>query len=276
MRRAVAIALLILVAFLPIAFGKDQKLTVAELLAKHRESVGPEDVLKNLKNRFAEGTVVFTIHTGGAGKLNGKMYLISETSKMRFALDYSDPHYGENFLFDGERAEVFNSPRTSFGQFVYDQSQILRDGLLGSVLNASWALFNPDAHNAKLSYNGLKNVDGQSLHELVYRAKKGGGGEVRLYFDPETFRHVSSVYTVEIAPHIGVGSDSSSARQQTVRYRMDERFSNFQQVNGLTLPGSWNIHFSVDGYSSRLLEWQIRLRNADDNTRINPKNFSVD
>ncbi|HYG97549.1 MAG TPA: hypothetical protein VD837_00350 [Terriglobales bacterium] len=253
--------------------GAKEKLTPDDVIARHLQSIGPADTIAAFKSRSLEGVVEHIIHTAGAGKLTGKTYLISENSRLRFVLNYGGPHYSEDFVFDGSRVQVFNSPRTVFGDFVYNQSQILRDGLLGSVLSASWPLLNVEAKQAKLSYDGLKKVDGRQLHQISYKAKKNGGGSVHLYFDPETFRHVKSLYTAEIAPPMGI-TDDASARQQTIRYRMEERFSNFQQVNGMTLPGTWNIHFTVDGYNSTVLEWNIKLRHADDNIAIDPRNYS--
>lgn len=274
MKRALAVLALIATLAFGLAAEAKDKLEPKDLIARHLQSIAPADTLGSFKSRFAEGAVTYEIHTGGAGQLNGKVYLISEGQRLRFVMDYSDRHYGENFLFDGATVNVFNSPRSAFGQFVYDQSQILRDGLFGSVLSTAWPLYNLDAHEAKVSYNGLKKMDGRNLHELVYKARKGGGGDVRLYFDPETYRHVMSVYTSELQAPIGF-SEVDSARQQVTRLRVEERFSNFQQVNGMTLPGSWNIHFSVDSARSTVMEWQIRLRHADDNVAINPQNFAT-
>ncbi len=59
--------------------------------------------------------------------------------------------------------------------------------------------------------------------------------QVKIYFDPETYHHVMTVYTVEITP--GMAREiTESVYQHENRYTIEERFSEFQPVDGLTLP----------------------------------------
>jgi hypothetical protein len=71
-----------------------------------------------------------------------------------------------------QRRGVSNHRRSSFGEFVHSQDQIVREGLLGGSLTTAWALLNLDHNQPKLSYEGLKKVDGRQLHDLRYRCKR--------------------------------------------------------------------------------------------------------
>ena len=74
----------------------------------------------------------------------------------------------------------------------------------------------------KLDLSGPKKVNGRSLYELKYEAKKGKGNvQAWFYFDPDTFRHVRSQYKVEFAS-TEVTKISDSA--EPVRYSLIEEF----------------------------------------------------
>ena len=47
-----------------------------------------------------------------------------------------------------------------------------------------------------MTFEGLKKIDGQELYDLRYRPHKGTDLDINLYFDPETYRHVETVYTL--------------------------------------------------------------------------------
>jgi hypothetical protein len=90
---------------------------------------------------------------------------------------------------DLAKARRFQSQGSSFGEFVHSQDQIVREGLLGGSLSTAWALLNLDHNQPKLTYEGLKKVDGRQFHDLRYRCKRNDDMNIYLYFDPETYRH---------------------------------------------------------------------------------------
>ena len=90
---------------------------------------------------------------------------------------------------------------------------ILRDGLLGGVLNAAWPLLALEARAARVSYEGLKKLDGRDLHRLCYRAKKGQNDlDVLIYLEPDTWRRLATVYTAARAQNI-TGDPITSSQQ---------------------------------------------------------------
>ena len=55
-------------------------------------------------------------------------------------------------------------------------------------------------------------------------------------FDPETYRHVMTIYSVEVAPIGAQHGITTSARQDELRFTLEERFSEFQAADDSTLP----------------------------------------
>jgi hypothetical protein len=104
----------------------------------------------------------------------------------------SEAYPAETFAVDGGKPDVgFVLPgrRSALGTFVSTHDVILREGLLGGVLNAGWPLLDPERRGARVDYDGLKKLDGRDRHRLRYRAKKGQDTlDVFLYLDAR-FRH---------------------------------------------------------------------------------------
>ena len=207
---------------------------------------------------------------------------------------------------DGDRIEIRgampNQSRSTLGEFVYVQDAIIKEGLLGGALSTAWPLLKLDEHKAKLSYDGLKNIDGQQLYAVRYKPKKSTDLTIYLYFDPETYRHVRTVYMLTIDPHIksvpgnilqsperGTPDSPSnseplpetaeiaSARQFQTRYRLEERFSNFSTVDGLTLPTHYTVQFAREQQDGRtvLSQWDTAVNAIKQNVSPDPRNFAV-
>ena len=114
--------------------------------------------------------------------------------------------------------------------------------------------------------------------------------DITLYFEPETFRHVMTIYKASV--HAGIGStvpgqaspgdlsggtDSLSARQQQTRYRIEERFSDFKPYDGLTLPSHYDLRFTGE-YSNgftKTVDWDVTAIRVLNNVTLDPKNFVV-
>jgi hypothetical protein len=278
-----------------------------DLVARHLESIGAPEARAAAKSRVMEANAHFKVLVGGVGLLDGTSVLVSEQRKLQFMLKFPDVQYsGERFICDGDKVQVVSSTaghtRSSFADFVYNQDAIVKEGFLGGVLSTAWPLLNLDERKAKLSYEGLKVIDGRSLHDVRYRPKKSTDLDVHLYFDAETFRHVMTVYTLtvksQIAHHergindvtrptpatannpaqeITETSEMATARQQETRYRLEERFSDFGKVDGLTLPTHYNIHFSQElgNGSTTVSEWDLHSTRTLDNINPDARNFQV-
>jgi hypothetical protein len=273
-----------------------------ELVAHHLDALGNPQARSNAKTRVAQGTAEFKLLVGGAGTLDGKSALVSEGRKVHFMMKFNNNEYrGEQFIFNGDKFEVSSSTarqsRSALGGFVYVQDAVVREGLWGGVLSTAWPLLDLEKHKAKISFDGLKKVDGQELYALRYQPKKNTDLEIRLYFDPTTHRHVLSVYTLSEQPSVmhvtggeqmgtpsspdgpplSANSETLSARQQPTRYRLEERFDDFKSADGLTLPTRYTIHFTQELQSGRttVYEWNIQETDIANNTPLDERNFAV-
>jgi hypothetical protein len=281
-----------------------------EIVAKHLDSIGTAQARASAKSRVVEGTVNYKLLVGGAGDLDGKAVLVSQDQKLQFMMKLNNNLYrGEQFVYDGNKDQVAlttaNHTRSSFGEFVRVQDAVLREGLMGGTLSTAWPLYDLNDRKAKLSYEGMKKVDGKDLYQIRYKPKKSTDADIYLYFDPETFHHVLTVYTIRIraglgsedpqlanavsaSPDIGPGqsptnsiapetSETRTAHQQETRYRLEERFDGYQAANGLTLPTKYTIHFSqelANGHTT-VSEWMINTSQITNGDGVDPRNFEV-
>lgn len=263
------------------------KMKPEEVVAKHLASIGTPEARAAIKSRSVEGDVTMEVILGGKGTLEGPASLISAGARLKFRMNYNSPQYpGEEFTFDGDKpyaAMYQTGSRTKFGGFVLGQDVILKEGLLGGTLSTAWPLLDVSGRGAKLSYDGLKKVNGRELHQLTYSPRKGGGDlTVRLYFEPETFRHVYSVYTMTIGAQIGTGGaglgtlgpvatsgEESSARQVVTRIKLEEFFSDFGKAGDVNLPAGWTLKFTTETErGTTILECRIKAGNITNNASL--------
>jgi hypothetical protein len=141
-----------------------------------------------------------------------------------------------------------------------------------------------------LKYQGLKKLDGADFQAVSYQPKKNSDMEITLYFDPETFHHVRTVYTVsvhvglgqssgpgEVGGNLAAGGDVSTARQQETRYRIEERFSSFEAADGLTLPTHYDLRFQEElqnGFT-KTVEWDTTTTRVLSNVPVDARNFEI-
>ena len=302
--RSLAVLIAIL-AMLSVCLAKDE-LQVGDLVKQHLNSIGTEQARAAAKNRAVEGTVQFRI-LNGAGSQDGKEVFISEGDKLVSLFKLPNPSYhGERFVSDGKKTVVAMlrpGVYSNIGSFVMVHNEILTEGLWGGTLSTGWALAHLDEHRAKLKYRGLKKVDGRQLHQIDY-IPKHSDLEIQLYFEPDTFRHVLTVYELTISPQMA-HSETQTARQQETRYRINERFADFKSVDNLNLPSRWTIQFtseesttgsagggdvqfgggvasgttiSTNGIGSGISpvsQFEVTVTNISHNVQLDPKNFEV-
>ncbi len=306
-----AFALILFSTQVLLSFAADMK--PEDVVAKHLDSVGTAQARAAAKSRVMEGTVDYRILVGGAGYLDGKSVLVSQDQKMQFMMKLNNNLYkGEQFIYDGHDYQIArttaNQQRSSFGEFVQVQGIVLKEGLFGGVLSTAWPLYDLDQRKAKLTYAGIKKVDGADAIELRYTPKKNSDVDISLFFDPETFRHVETVYFLRVRaqlgntnPLAGVGTstgpatpdsgtfgdpgpvggvqnnETATARQQETRYRLEEHFSSFEAFNGLTMPTHYTIHFSQELGNGRttVSEWTITVNKVINGDGVDPHNFQI-
>lgn len=192
---SLVVAVLLLIAVSQQTLYAGEKITPAELVAKHLSSIGTEEARKKNETRVLEGLTAVKFIVGGHGVLQGTGKLLSRANDMRYTMNLGAIDYpGEDFIKQGEKTSVaVISPgtRSALGNFFFFHSELLREGLVGGVMSAAWPLENLEAHNAKLTVRGVKNVGGKKLYEVLYVPRKANSDmDILLYFDPQTFQHV--------------------------------------------------------------------------------------
>lgn len=273
-----------------------------DVVAKHLDSIGTPKARSEVKSRADEGTVEFRVLSGGtSGAISGTSVVLSEGNRTLFMIKLPTVEYhGERFIFDGSRTEVraatAQQTRSSLGDFVWVQDALVKEGLLGGVLTTAWPLLNLAERKAKLTSDGLKTVDGKQLLDLRYQPKKRTDLEIHLYFEPATFRHVRSVYTLKVMAGLGrpttggmelppggapspapQSAETSTPRQNEIRHRLEERFSDFTTVDGLSLPMHYTLQFTSEQQNGRtvLSQWDTVFSAIKHNVSPDPRNFQV-
>jgi hypothetical protein len=278
--KSLVLALCVLCVLL-IALGveaKDEKLKPEQLIEKHLQSIGPAAKLKDIKSRMANGTARVDFRVGASGGMNGEGSFVSNGNAVRMgfrfpALDYP----GEQFASDGDKVTVGQinpGNRSPLGRFVYENDVLLKESLLFGSLSTSWALLNTATRQPKLDLNGPKKIDGRSLYELKYTPKKSNGNiQAWFYFDTESFRHVRSQIKAEIVTG-SVQRIADSA--ETVRYTLIEEFGDFKEVDGLTLPHSYKLDFSIDSPRGGFVgNWSCSIGQIRHNEPVERSVFAV-
>jgi len=270
--------LFLLVAIMPA--GAAEKLKPEELVARHLQSIGPEAARSQVKTRAVTGSAEVTFRLGATGQLKGSAAFFSDGKQARISLNFHALDYpGEQWAFDGERVSVGTvrpGERSALSSFIYHYDVLMREALLGGAFNAGWALLDATGRQAKLSYSGLKKMEGKRLHELRYRARKGSGDlQTQLFFDPETFRHVYSEHRLVQPAGMGRSPTESSSQRDTI-YLVQEQFDDFRDVDGLSLPHQVRITFTIEGMQNTFLaDWTVRAEKIVQNVAIDPKSFKV-
>ncbi|MDD5544492.1 MAG: hypothetical protein PHX83_15105 [Acidobacteriia bacterium] len=261
------------------SFAKD-KVDPSEIVSRNLQSIGTAAALSARKNMDLEGEAQLHMITGGQAALQGQARLISDGQKLRFQFIAHNPNYDiDEYAFDGKSTTIgFISPghRSRLGQFLFTYRDPVTLGLLGGELTTAWPLLQPDLDGAKLSYDGIKKIDGKPYHELRYRPKKGERDlNVFFYFDPETYHHVYSVYRVTVPATIGMTIDQSSQQRES-RFAIEEKFDDFRTVDGLTLPSKWQLRVTVDkGDDSSITVWDMSFTRAMTNQVFPPDAFVI-
>ena len=267
-----------LLASLSAAEGADTR--PEDIGAQHLDSIGTAEARPAVKSLGIQGTLRFKVIVGGVGEASGTWQRFSEQRKSNFAMKFGGSDWwGERFVFDGDQtyfaAATSSHQRSAFGEFVRSHDFIIKDGLFGGELSTDWAPQNLDRSRVKLDYLGMKKIDGRDVQGIEYLSKGNGEMTVRLYFDPETHRHVMTVYLVERGAVRAHHNVFATAHEQEVSYSIEERFSDFQTDNGITLPRHYDLQFSQQPPNGKTsaYEWDMTAERVLGNPTIAPANF---
>ncbi len=272
-----------------------------DVIAKHLDSIATSETRSAIKSRAIQGPAVFKVIVGGGGMLEGKGGLVSESRKSNLVLRFNSEYRGEQIVSNGDKAYVAasmaNHRRSDFGELIHTQDFLVREGLLGGALSTNWALLNLDKLQAKVDYKGVKKFDGSQVLDLQYHSKKHDDMNVHIYLDPESYRHIATVYTISLSSNLaGQGALSAaeqtglsqsvdrpgadvtqSARQREIRYTIEERFSGFKAQDGVTLPTKYDIRYTqeLQSGSTKISEWTLDGQEVSTNVSLDPRNFEV-
>lgn len=263
-----------------------QKISPDEVVAKHLGSIGKTDKLAAVSNQLIVFDTQFNLK-GSAVVVRGKSLILSAGERNLWGMNFNSNDYPQDrFGFDGKETKVGRatpSARSLLGDFLYNYREIIREGLLGGTLTSSWPLLKLGERKAKLSYEGTKNINGSDMIALSYVPKGGSDLSIKLYFDPQTYRHVRTEYTLLRAAAQGPNVDASAGQTGTI-YRLVEDFSNFKKMGELTLPATYKITYSRTGTGSTALaananreaEWTFNVTDIGFNREIDDNSFNIE
>jgi len=268
-------ALFVFVAMAPSVFG--QKTGVKEVLEGHLASLGSAEARATVKNRIGVGEASVRFVTGKTPTANGRVVMANEGEKVFLGMTFNTNDYPqEAFSFNGKNvnvAAVRVGTRSVLGNFLVSNGALIKESLLGGALFSSWGPAHSDTSKAKIKFDGTKKLDGGEAYVLSYSTKGGGDITVKLYFDKETFRHVRSEYSRISSAGIGRTPDES-ARFNETRLKMTEEFSDFRQVDGLTLPFRHLMNYSTTGQNGTTeIEWTFNYTEFAFNQQLAPDTF---
>jgi hypothetical protein len=265
----------------------DIKLTPAEVVAKHLESIGSAEARGRVHSARIKGTCELTSKLGGTGQSAGQVLMASQGSQNLIQMTFDSGEPATGLAFDGSKTAVtqFRPGRhTPLEQFFAEYEAIVKEGLLGGTLAQSWPLLNLQEKNPKLEYAGKKKIDGKELHAIKYTPRKGSELKITLFFDMETFRHVRTEYEQTIystqQKRIGGGGGGlpsiDNERGAAQRLNAYEEFSDFKPEGGLNLPHTYKFELSVQSQTRPILiDWTFNLNAFTFNEPFNASEFTV-
>jgi len=298
------------------ALAKDKGLTPDEVVAAHLKSIGGPDLLASIKNRGISGKTTVEFVQGGVGKLAGQAMVVSAGRNLSIILNYGGVDYPrEYFAYDGTDVEVATisaGQRSPLGDFIFRYKGIMKEGLLGGVWSLGWPLLDIEKRNPSLKYVSAK-IDGRELHEIDYTPQGGMNNiRVKLFFEPDTFRHVRTEYMLKVQGEQALQAGSTVTRgvpssagltggqvsgpitrnagvQDPIadsHYLLIEKFDSFKEVRfkdskgsetrSVILPHSYEIEYSVEGQGSSFVgHWNLIADQWMQNGNINQSVFKA-
>ena len=266
-----------------------------QLVAKHLDSVGGSAVLSKVKSITYVGASDVNFILGMSGQMSGTSMLVSEGQQIGIVMKFPDINYpGEYFAYDGKNVTVGNIKpglKSPIADFVYRYNKIMKNGMLGGVFSKAWPLLDIKGSKPRNMKVRKTKVDGTELYELEYRPRDDHGDmKIRIFFDPQTYRHVRTEYKVSTKDDVTTGTttpfEDGGVRDMAISdvrgesyYTLTEKFNDFKQVGSLTLPHEYTLDYMIDGtnQSGFIAKWKINIQEfAFDAPGIDPKLFRAD
>lgn len=274
MSKLISVLLLSILIFVAVTFGvhakSDAKVTPAEVVTKHLQSIGSSEARARVHGTMIKGNCTIMVREGGTGEAQGQVLLASEGDKNLTKLNFDSEQNATWFKFDGNKTTVSQfrpGRRTSLENFFASFEVLTKEGLVGGTLSEAWPLLNVQSKNPKLEFAGTKDVGSKKLMALKYFPHKGGDMKIMLFFDPETFRHVRTEYSQtiystdqqKIPGGRGLPAPSES-RATPTRITAVEEFADFKEEQGLNLPHTYKFELSIQSdVKPALINWTFDL-----------------
>lgn len=277
----------LVVVALTVGAGASEKLTPADVAAKHIEAIGSAEARARVKGTRIKGTVELIVKAGGAGTSAGTVTMASYRSQNMVTMNFNAGEPVTSFRFDGNKTTVtqFRPGRhTALEHFFAENEEIVGEGLVGGALSESWPFLNLQEKNPKLEYAGTKKIDNRQVHAIKYRPRKGSELNITLFFDAETFQHLRTEYektvysTTQTRIPGGPGRlpSAGEARSAPQRLTVYEAFSDFRNEGGLNLPHLYKFQLEVQSDRRPLLiNWTFILTDFTFNAPVDPSEFVV-
>ena len=242
-----AVVIVIVLASLPISTvsSTSEKLTVEEIITRHLASIGTPEARSAVKTRVASGKCA---ESAPAGARDCPPLFLSEGTSQRLFTVH------RQFAFDGQKSYMNSRqvPGVPANPDFPDLDDAFKAGLVGGTLSTGWALLVPGPEKLEIKYEGMRSPskrweeahcgafrtmqdEHKTLHELTVRIRQGTSHlTASLYFEPDTFRHAQTHYHLR----------ESLSKGMLTNAMLREVFSNFREIDGLTLPYSWSLEYS--------------------------------
>jgi hypothetical protein len=279
-----------------------QGLTPEALVAQHIKSLGGTDLLSSVHTHAFVGNSDVEFIQGMTGSIKGGSAMIAaDGKKTAIVLKYRSVDYPqEYFSFDGENVSVGHiapGQRSPLADFIFRFPGIMKKGFLGGTLSLGWPLLDKEGDFGKLKYS-LEKVEGKELYQLEWPKSTLGNVRIRMFFEPETFRHVRTEYDVRIQEDVSVQSDSQYLGNMGVTsedsdtagysnilrndmipdsiYRLVEKFEDYKKVSGMMLPHKYTLEYSLEGQGHSFIgNWTINATKFVFNNKLDPKIFEA-
>jgi hypothetical protein len=285
-------AAIVLAGFTGPSVPASDKPKAEELVSKHLDALGTPEARTALKSLNVEGNALAKFTRGGTGQTGGPFAMVSSghklVMKMTFAvstyLENLNSQQGESFAFDGEKKSigyVNAGQRSQLEDFMNHNGEVLAEGLIGGALSTAWPLYDLQKRDARLDVDGLKKVDGKELFRVTYHPRHGTGDlKIYLFFDPENFRHVKTIYMEQSQAQLGSSIDRGSfggLGGGGANLTLEEDFGGFAKVNKLMLPTQWTLKYEQEGVGSgnSLIQFDMNIAKIEANPNVSGVTFRV-
>ncbi len=256
-----------------------------ELISRHLDSLGTADAREALKSLNVEGNLLTKFLRGGSGMAGGPFAMVSTGHKILLEAKFDLPNYpGDSYAYDGDKKTlgfIVPGQRSQLEDFLNNNPEVLADGLIGGVLSTAWPLYDCQARKARIDVDGMKKVEGKELLRVTYHPRHGTGDlKIYLFFEPDTYRHVKTIYSEQSQEQMGTSSNRSSiggAGGAGANLSLEENFGGFARVNGLMLPTQWTLQYNQEGIGSgsSLVEFDMNIAKIQANPNISGVTFRI-